>query len=116
MSEDGLLVPSTRFASRSHTTIASGDRSSYDTPDGLITSRSAPGTLADTFPAVHTTRPFRGNSACSAATSTFKRSIVSRNSAGIAVIAVTSLCSTCWRHYCSPGTMLPLSPHALQHF
>jgi hypothetical protein len=47
----------------------SGARSSYETPDGLMTNRSAPGTRPDTFPPVHTIRPYRTSSAWSAATS-----------------------------------------------
>ena len=75
VSDDGARSPSTRFASRSHTTIDSGVSSSYVTPDGLMTSRSrslgpagSTTTRCDTLPAVHTTRPQRGSSACSALT------------------------------------------------
>src|SRR3546814_20055851 len=47
----------------------SGASSSYETPDGLMTNRSAPGTRADTLPPVHTTSPYRPSSPWRAATS-----------------------------------------------
>ena len=40
-------------------------RSSYETPLGLITMRSSPGTRAETLPDVHATSPYRVSSACS---------------------------------------------------
>ena len=57
VSEDGWCSPSTTCPSRSQTTMVSGVSSSYGTPHGLITNRSAPGTLAEMLPAVHTTSP-----------------------------------------------------------
>src|SRR5690606_22266914 len=46
----------------------------YPNPDGLITNKSPPGsppnrTRPDTFPPVHTTKPYRTNSPCNRATS-----------------------------------------------
>ena len=64
MSLDGEWSPSTTSPSRSHTIIESGVSSSYDTPLGLITSRSCPGTRAETLPAVQATSPYRVSSAC----------------------------------------------------
>ena len=67
-------VPSSILTpSRVHTTIASADRSSYETPDGLITKSSWPIRSAQrmrwlTLPAVQTTSSHRGSSAWSVAT------------------------------------------------
>src|SRR3546814_5764409 len=62
-------VPATTAPSRSHRIMFSGASSSYETPDGLMTNRSAPGTRADTLPPVHTTSPYRTSSAWRAANS-----------------------------------------------
>ena len=61
VSLDGLRslpgVPGTALPSRSHRIMFSGARSSYETPEGLITNRSAPGTRPETLPPVQMTRP-----------------------------------------------------------
>jgi hypothetical protein len=57
VSLDGARSPSTTSPSSVQTIMLSAARSSYETPLGLITSRSAPGTRAETLPAVQTTRP-----------------------------------------------------------
>ena len=49
--------PGTTLPSRSQRIMFSGVRSSYDTPDGLITKRSSPGTRPETFPPVQTMSP-----------------------------------------------------------
>src|SRR3954468_15574098 len=66
---DALRSPSTTSPEKSHTTIASGSSSSYETPLALMTMSSSSGTRAERLPLVHATSPLRGSSACSAQTS-----------------------------------------------
>ena len=62
VSEEGFRSPSTTLFSISTTTIFSGVRSLYSTPEGLMTISPLFRSMPDTFPHVQTTNPRSGSS------------------------------------------------------